>query len=125
MIKMETYCILDCGNHPGYTVDAQPKTVIIIGTVSLDPSNETYLSCRNKCSQKWPNFQFYRQSSTNLVSCECCRLNDETEVVRIKRQEGFTFGYADSCGKKAQTDQMIYYILLKVSYAREAYFYEK
>ena len=60
---------------------------------------ETYLSCRRKCLESYPEFQFYLQSPPDN-KCKCSQVSD-SDFVKVIGEAGCNFGYAESCGKAA------------------------
>ena len=62
---------------------------------------ETYSFCRPKCAfQYHKEFQFYEHNS-ETKTCICSKLIDDrfADVDKV-RDNSYTFGYLDSCGKQ-------------------------
>ena len=86
--------ILACGDYLE-TVEISGSDHIVLGTVNL-PNGDTYLSCRNLCRGRHPDFQFYHKFK-NYQSCHCMKMAHGL-VIAIQDHGSYSFGYSNECG---------------------------
>ena len=61
---------------------------------------ETHYSCARRCKVESPESQYY-QKYKSMKHCECLTINGISGRRLIaKRNENFSFGYTQTCGKR-------------------------
>ena len=93
-INISNAISIGCGDYPHYIVSSGYEDYQVLGSVPLS-EEKTYLSCRELCRQRYPNFDFYHKF-VNYQSCDCIKMVSETPV-KIRTHDAYTFGYAEEC----------------------------